>query len=630
MKIICSTLIQRTVIFIIIIGLLGIPGVHGILDHSESSLFIYTASIDLSPVEFTKQQEIISLSLAEANSFTLNPGGFRIPTIKKTFEFPLGTEIVDIQVNRGELHRFVLNKSVEHVPLFKEINGNRALGFYVDNEHQSSSVFPSSSFYYHTGVGLNENNVRVLFLSLSLHPIRYNQSLNMVTQAASIDIEITYKLKDSQEKLMETSQEKDLLIITPDSYEHMLDQFISHKEGYGFTVHVETVNDIYQTYPGRDHAEKIKYCVKNAIEEYDTTYVLLIGDIKQLPIRETNAYPWSGNHGNGILTDLYYSDIYDSQLSFCSWDANQNNLFGEVDFEKFPFTMDADLDDVDLYADVHIGRIPCSTNDELQIILNKIMTYETTTYDQTWFQNILLAGGDTFGLSKGSPLNVFEGEITNIKVGQQVPEFNQIRLWASNRNLHAWTFNQVISKGVGFVSYAGHGFEHGWGTYHPNAVLDGNLIFYFTPYLNYLKNENKLPIIFFDACLTAKLDFNISDMIDYFGWKARLVNFFAGGYTSEELLDVFAWAFLKLEQGGCVANIGATRSAYTFVDKNGVYAGAGYLDVHFFKAYAEGVTVGEMLTATQRDYANNVGKDFFTIEEYLLLGDPSLQVGGYP
>ena len=65
------------------------------------------------------------------------------------------------------------------------------------------------------------------------------------------------------------------------------------------------------------------------------------------------------------------------------------------------------------------------------------------------------------------------------------------------------------------------------------------------------------------------------------------------------------------------------------VDKNGVYAGAGYLDVHFFKAYEEGVTPGEMLTQAQNDYINNVGRDYFTIEEFLLLGDPSLKIGGY-
>jgi hypothetical protein len=60
-----------------------------------------------------------------------------------------------------------------------------------------------------------------------------------------------------------------------------------------------------------------------------------------------------------------------------------------------------------------------------------------------------------------------------------------------------------------------------------------------------------------------------------------------------------------------------------------VYAGAGYMDVRFFHSYEEGITVGEMLTRAQNDYINNVMKDFFTVEEYLLLGDPSMMVGGY-
>jgi hypothetical protein len=65
------------------------------------------------------------------------------------------------------------------------------------------------------------------------------------------------------------------------------------------------------------------------------------------------------------------------------------------------------------------------------------------------------------------------------------------------------------------------------------------------------------------------------------------------------------------------------------VNKNGVYAGAGYLNVQFFNAYEVGVTAGEMLTKAQNEYINYVGKDFFTIEEFILLGDPSLKVGGY-
>ena len=61
-----------------------------------------------------------------------------------------------------------------------------------------------------------------------------------------------------------------------------------------------------------------------------------------------------------------------------------------------------------------------------------------------------------------------------------------------------------------------------------------------------------------------------------------------------------------------------------------VYGGAGLLSVNFFRAYEEGITVSQMLTQSQNDYINEAWKDFFTIEEFILLGDPSLRVGGFP
>ncbi|GAG19119.1 unnamed protein product, partial [marine sediment metagenome] len=69
---------------------------------------------------------------------------------------------------------------------------------------------------------------------------------------------------------------------------------------------------------------------------------------------------------------------------------------------------------------------------------------------------------------------------------------------------------------------------------------------------------------------------------------------------------------------------------YSWVNKFGVFAGAGYLDVHFFKAYEEGVTLGQMFVQGKNDYTNHLGKDFVTMEEFILIGDPSLRVGGYP
>jgi hypothetical protein len=156
------------------------------------------------------------------------------------------------------------------------------------------------------------------------------------------------------------------------------------------------------------------------------------------------------------------------------------------------------------------------------------------------------------------------------------------------------------------------------------------MIWYFTPYITGLKNGNKLPIIFFDACLTAKLDFNFTDLQNYFpGTVHLLTRIFKLSEDPTVFYPCFAGILLTKEDGGAIATIGSTRTAYTWVDTNGVYGGAGYLDVHFFDSYTEGVTAGEMLTGAQNTYIHNVGPDYFTIEEFILLGDPSLMVGGY-
>jgi hypothetical protein len=47
------------------------------------------------------------------------------------------------------------------------------------------------------------------------------------------------------------------------------------------------------------------------------------------------------------------------------------------------------------------------------------------------------------------------------------------------------------SFSVGFLTYVDHGCEHGRRTYHLNAILNGNLIFYLIPYTKLFKNENR-------------------------------------------------------------------------------------------------------------------------------------------
>ena len=79
-----------------------------------------------------------------------------------------------------------------------------------------------------------------------------------------------------------------------------------------------------------------------------------------------------------------------------------------------------------------------------------------------------------------------------------------------------------------------------------------------------------------------------------------------------------------------------TTEETRFPSENDVHGAAGYMDLHFFMAYEPGISVAEMLMAAQNDYLNNIAAGaaddrlyIMTIEQFILLGDPSLRVGGY-
>ena len=68
-----------------------------------------------------------------------------------------------------------------------------------------------------------------------------------------------------------------------------LEPLVAHKNSHGIQTKLVTLNDIHDgTYfpaEGRDIQEKIKYFIKNAKETWNITYVMLVGNFAQVPVR---------------------------------------------------------------------------------------------------------------------------------------------------------------------------------------------------------------------------------------------------------------------------------------------------------------------------------------------------------
>ena len=552
----------------------------------------------------TEQNTYLSVQLAEATSYVTTPGDPVLPIYTELFTFPYGTIIKDVSYTTSTVQTIGFIGEVlpaAQPGLVSASLRNPANEKQVKNEviYQGTTLYPASRLYYQVGAGLSGNN-HVVLLSVHYYPLLYSSQQHMLLFTPDVHITVTY---EPSENPLPAANETKLLLIAPEEFTTTLQPLVVHKNQRGVETTLVTLEWIAEHSTGRDLPEQIKYAIKDAIETNSITSVLLVGGVDKFPIRRSYAELWHWDEE--VITDLYYSDLYESSGEFSSWDSNNNSKFGEP------------ADHVDLYPDVHLGRLACDSLEEVNITVDKIIHYETETYGSNWFNTMIFIGGNTFRWSQGN-----DGEQNNEIIRGIMSEFSPKIIWTSLKNFNRRTISNTITEGAGFLDYSGHGFEHGMGTYTPNGL---QMKYYFTKYITDLQNGYKLPIMFFDACLTAKIDFILQDLLDYRQYRVFDLLARALDIDTSKRLPCYAWAFVSHEAGGAIATIGATRTAF-----GGIDSGAGKMSIEFFSAYDSSEYLGEMMTQMQNSYIIDVPNDAFTVEEFMLLGDPTLKIGGYP
>jgi len=450
----------------------------------------------------------------------------------------------------------------------------------------------------------------------------------------------TEKKDDAFFQSLSLGDSYDFVIITPSDFSRELQPLVPHKESHGIKTKIVTLDEIYNgkyfSVEGRDDPEKIKYFIKNATEDWGIKYVLLVGNRDQMPVRYSNPYftllSRFNNKKDRFITDLYYADIYfENTDNFCSWDSSNNDLFGEIDKTGL-------IDEVDLYPDVYIGRILCSSPKDVNFIVDKIIVYENTSYQQAWFNNFIVCGGNTHWWDRfiDSPVE-WEGEYLGDKIIENVSEcgFNVIKLYASaiysreESNTDVLTKNNIydaINDGAGFVIFSGHGTRKSFSTYPPFLNFWPLPLVKMPPPLGFLSsdiknfdNAGKYHILVLDTCSGADFSKNI-------------------------IHSPIAWDFVNLENGGAIASYANTRPSWSSVGTMAPETLGGYLITHMFQVYSEGKNngmdkTGILFAEAIRDYVDNLdGKkdgpyfcqDVCAVEFWELFGDPTLQIGGYP
>ncbi len=595
---------MKRILPILLIGILVFSGFGAaVTTNIQSNDLWIKEKIHFSEPVITNQDGYLSVQIDEATSSATQPGNPVLPVYSKLFTFPFGTIIKDVFFTISTVQIIILGAEILPASQPEPVSDASKTSSHTkpmknDAVYSSAGTYPLSRLNYTVGAGLKGND-HVILLSVQYYPLLYAPQQQMILFTSDVELKITY---ENAKNPLPLAAGNTLLIIAPEEFIPALQPLVVHKNLYSLQTTLISTEWIATHSTGRDLPEQIKYSIKDAIEQNGTSFVLLVGGVDKLPIRRSYVLLW--NWDEEMITDLYYSDIYDASGNFSSWDTNNNNRFGEP------------KDRVDHYPDVHFGRLACASLEEVTITVDKIIHYQTETYGSDWFHTMIFIGGNTFRWSHGN-----DGEENNMIIMGIMSQFSPKIIWTSKHNFNRWTISRTITEGAGFLDYSGHGFEHGMGTYTPNGL---QMKLYFTPYIKDLKNGYKLPIMFFDACLTSKIDFVLQDVLNYkqyrvFDIMARVLKM-----NTSIRLPCYSWAFVSHENGGAIATIGATRTAY-----GGVDSGAGKMSIEFFTAYNSSTYLGQMMTQMQNEYITDVYDDAFTVEEFILLGDPSLKMGGY-
>jgi len=437
---------------------------------------------------------------------------------------------------------------------------------------------------------------------------------------------------------VESIDEYDLLIIAPDDFSNEIQPLIDHKNSYEVKTYLITTDEIYSEFEGRDDAEKIKYYIKYAIESYNIKYVLLIGG------RVRQSFKWyippryskldDDFIDKEFLSDLYYADIYKENGDFEDWDGNENDIFGEWGLFSG--------DKIDLKPDISLGRLPCRNKNEVEDIVNKIIYYEENSHDSSWLKKILLVGGDT-NPNMGDPFP-YEGEAACDWLIQYLEGFSATKLYVSDNTLsNPSDFISEFNKGYGLVCYHGHGLTDRMETYYPDSQNTVTLIY--NSNVSELNNNGMYPVMVVGCCLTTCFDVSIFDFLLFSKNKEMFHNYNILNFRYRYVSDCISWNMVKKSDGGSIAHIGSSSTAYGFTGdsnldeipdsvQNGMTSG---LCNEFFRIYGEeeerilGNIYSEALSNIIVDYSGRNDKlQCKCIQEFQLIGDPSLLIGGYP
>ncbi len=564
---------------------------------------------------------------------------------------PQGTEVGDIAVTCGEKvslpGSFLVQPGQQPVPLSYE---GQVEAVPPDEEvYNSSAPFPGRLY---SDVTLQSKR-GYLILLMNLHPLEYipgegklsyyeSLTVTVTPQAASQealyrglpqDREIVGALVDNPRTLSTYSSPVSPLkgyLLSPDDYEYVIitnetlnatpgpNNFTAlrdEKVSRNITATIVTTEWVYANYNGSrpdggwDNQTKIRNFIIDAYSNWNTSYVLLGGDSdggggggKIIPhrgffCRISDEAPLLGYITDyDIPADMYYACLDGT------FDYNANGTYGEPGDGE-------DGGEVDLFAEVYVGRAPVDSPAEVQNFVNKTLTYQNISSSDENLTKVWMAGehlwnhgkvGDWGGnykdeIKQGSSAHNYT--TVGFEDSVYAPRYDVSTLYDRDYPGNNWPKSEIIgiiNNNTHLINHLGHG--------NVNYVMKMS-----NSDANALTNDKLYFIGYTQACYCGAFDNRLT----------------SGGYYNDDCIS----EYFVTGAHGAVAFISNSRYGIAADSTDGP---SQHFDREFWDAILgeDKLNIGVANQDSKEDNAGRIGvpEDRWCYYEINLLGDPELRV----
>lgn len=371
----------------------------------------------------------------------------------------------------------------------------------------------------------------------------------------------------------------DMVIVYPQEFEAAAQRLAQHRRNHsGLNVELVRIDQLFNEFSsGRLDPTAIRDFVKMLYDRSDNfEYFLLLGD-GSFDFRD--RYQLGGN----------FIPVYETESFNPIYAYPTDDYFGLLQ----PATQTRPGDPLSGDMSISIGRLPAQSPEQADILVEKIINYETNPQTfADWRNKIAFVGDDEDNMVHTDQADEIAEKISRLYPDLNIDKiyidaFPQVATPGGTRFPEATdAINQSIFKGLLSMTYVGHGGSKGWAQ---ERVLNISDILSWT-------NQNQLPLLITATCSFA-------------------------GYDDPAFTSAGEEAILN-QRGGALALFTTVRAVFSDYNKELTDK---VMEVIFDRSSGRVLTLGEAMKETKNSFTGS----FLIINsrKFGLLGDPAAKLG---